>query len=228
MLSKRMMTNVSFVENGARVADIGCDHGFVSIYLVKHGIADFVIAMDVGEEPLKGARTHIKEAGFEEKILTRLSDGLRELTPQDNIDTVIIAGLGGRLAIKILRDSYEKAIKLKTIILQPQSELDFVRNELCKMGFVIDDERFIVEDGKHYTTMKLSVGKCEELNPAECMYGPVLLKKKDEELEQYLLLQKDKFDRIVQMARESGSSIDSIEEIERKLKVIDDALKYYT
>ena len=78
-LSARMQALTRLVTSGMVVCDVGCDHGFVSIYLVQKGISDSVIAMDVGSGPLSHAREHIEEYGLESKIETRLSDGLQKL-----------------------------------------------------------------------------------------------------------------------------------------------------
>ena len=110
-LSKRMLMNVTLIPPGGRVADIGCDHAMVPIYLVSEGVADYVIAMDVNEGPLDIARSNIKKAKLEDKIEIRLSDGAEAIELIDGspeCDTILIAGMGGHLALRIIERQLEK------------------------------------------------------------------------------------------------------------------------
>jgi tRNA (adenine22-N1)-methyltransferase len=134
------------------VADVGCDHGYVSIYLVQSGIADRAIAMDVRKGPLSGADDNIREYGLSEKIETRLSDGLKALLPGE-ADALVIAGMGGKLMIRILQEGNPKALGLKEAILQPQSDIDEFRRFLRSEGYVIADEKIILDEGKYYFPM---------------------------------------------------------------------------
>ena len=136
LLSKRMQMVANMATPGNVLADIGCDHGFVSIYLVENKICPKVIAMDVNEGPLLRAKEHIEERGLAEYIDIRLSDGMEKLALEE-AEGVLAAGMGGRLVIRILSDYIEKAKSLKEVILQPQSELHLVREFLTEQGFHI-------------------------------------------------------------------------------------------
>lgn len=138
---------------GSRTADVGCDHGFVSIYLYENKIAPKVYAMDLREGPLQRAREHIEEKGFSDYIETRLSDGLEALAAGE-AETLICAGMGGRLMAEILSKGHEKAAMMRELILQPQSELWYFRWFLRQSGFVIVKEDIIKEDGKFYPIIK--------------------------------------------------------------------------
>lgn len=148
------------VTPGSRVADVGCDHGFLSIYLAQEGISPAVIAMDVREGPLSSAREHISACGLEAYIETRLSDGLKELRAGE-ADTAVCAGMGGRLMERILRESMEKAGGMRELILQPQSELREFRRFLRNAGFRVTDEDMALEDGKYYFAMRAVPGGAE-------------------------------------------------------------------
>lgn len=139
-----------------KVADVGCDHGYVSIYLVTHGIAKECIAMDVRSGPLSGAKDNIDEYGLSDSIKTRLSDGVKELK-QGEADALVIAGMGGNLMRRILEEGKPKELGIKTAVLQPQSDIADFRQYLRDSGFVITDERVIEEDGKFYFPMKVSL-----------------------------------------------------------------------
>ena len=157
VLSERLQMLARMVTPGSRVADVGCDHGFLSIYLVQKGISPAVIAMDVRKGPLSAAREHIEARGLNTYIETRLSDGLQRLKPGE-VDTVICAGMGGRLMERILKDSLEKTSRLGELILQPQSEIGEFRRFLHEYGFEVTKEDMVREDGKYYFAMRAVPG----------------------------------------------------------------------
>lgn len=152
-LSKRLQAVADMVTTGNRVADIGCDHGYVSIYLIEHHISARVIAMDVNVGPLEKAKEHIVQHGLLPYIETRLSDGAAKLLPME-VDTLLCAGMGGKLMIRILEDGKNVIPYIKEIILQPQSEIHLVRQYLRKIGFSITTENMIYEEEKYYPMMR--------------------------------------------------------------------------
>ncbi len=156
-LSARMQAVADLVPAGSVVADVGCDHGHVSIYLVQQRICEHVIAMDVNPGPLAHARENIESAGLSDYIETRLGDGLEALRSKRDkpeADTVILAGMGGPLMIRILTEAAEKVSGMKRLILQPQSEIAKARRFLAhKAGYAIIKENMVLEDGKFYSIM---------------------------------------------------------------------------
>ena len=126
ILSNRMQALTDMVTPGTVITDVGCDHGFVSVYLVQKGISPRVIAMDVRSGPLEHAREHIREYGLEDRIETRLSDGLHSLKTGEAAG-MICAGMGGPLMEKILTEGREQAKGFRELILQPQSEIPHFR-----------------------------------------------------------------------------------------------------
>ena len=190
--SKRLQMLADMVTKGNRVVDIGCDHAYLSIYLVERGISPTALAMDVRSGPLSAAREHIRQSGCEALVQTRLSDGLKEYLPGE-ADTLVCAGMGGPLMEKILTDSFEKVKTFMELILQPQSEIREFRAFLRQNGLIIVEERSKLEDGKYYFAMKaVPVGR-EKLLSAEQKdqdlfdaYGEHLLKTKDPVLAEFL------------------------------------------
>lgn len=152
-LSDRLMMSAAMVSRGSRIADVGCDHAHTDIWLVKEGIAESAIAMDVGEGPLSHALANIDLYGLSDKISVRLSDGLENLKPGE-ADTVIIAGMGGTLMTLILDNGFEVLKTLDAVILQPQSDIWMVRRFLREHGFRIMEENMCIEEGKFYNSMK--------------------------------------------------------------------------
>ena len=152
-LSGRLRMVVSMVTQGSRVCDVGCDHGFVSIYLVEQEISPHVLAMDVREGPLGAARKHVSERGLGDLIETRLSDGLHKFIVGE-ADSLICAGMGGSLMMRILGDEKAKTESFRELILQPQSEVEQFRAWLREQGYRITDEKMVEEDGKFYPMMR--------------------------------------------------------------------------
>lgn len=191
-LSKRLQTIANMVTKGNRVADVGCDHGFVPIYLYRQGISPRLYAMDVRTGPLERAREHIEAYGLSSYIETRLSDGVAALKPGE-ADTLICAGMGGRLMARILTEGKDKILSMQELILQPQSEIAYFRSCLRSLGLKIIDEDMVKEEGKFYPIIRAIPGSSSDLQTVsggrqelEDAYGPVLLKKKHPVLREYL------------------------------------------
>ena len=189
-LSKRLKALANMVTDGNRLADIGTDHGYIPIYLCQTGKIPSALAMDIGKGPLQQAQTHIAEHGLSEQIKTRLSDGMAALQFGE-ADTILIAGMGGGLVMKILSEGAEKLTGKEELILQPQSEIALVREFLRVRNFQILNEDMILEDGKYYPMMKVSQQKAAEqtkILPQEVAdaFGPVLLQKRHPVLKEWL------------------------------------------
>ena len=149
ILSKRLGSVASYVAKGNTAADIGCDHAFVPVSLVRDGICPRAIAADVREGPLMRAEEHIRAAGLSHRIQTRLSDGLDGILPGE-AQSIIISGMGGMLLIRILSRGEAAAKAADELILSPQSDLYAVRRYLVQNGYTIKEESVVREDGKYY------------------------------------------------------------------------------
>lgn len=230
-LSARMQALTDMVSKHSVVCDVGCDHGFVSIYLVQQGIAPKVYAMDVGKGPLERAKEHIKEYELEAYIETRLSDGLNALQVGE-ADCMICAGMGGKLMMRILKEGSEKARAMKELILQPQSEIALFRAFLRKEGYKVVRENMIYEDGKFYPMMKVvPENKNEELVPEYVLwdkFGELLLKEKHPVLCQYLAQSKEYLAELLSHVNAQGGerAQGRVEEIQEELRMINEAQAY--
>ena len=145
LLSPRLAGIASKVLRGARVLDIGTDHGYIPVYLLQNGVSDFAIAADINEKPLERAMGNIEKAGFTDKILTVCTNGAQGIDPA-LYDTVIIAGMGGILISEILADIPED----KKLILQPMTGIPELRKYLYENGYEILDEQLAREEEKIY------------------------------------------------------------------------------
>ncbi|MDO4616744.1 MAG: class I SAM-dependent methyltransferase [Lachnospiraceae bacterium] len=153
VLSKRMQSVADRVSSGLILADVGCDHGYLSIWLCQTGRIPSAIAMDVNEGPLLRARQNVELYGLQDRISFRLSDGLTELKSHE-VQSVAIAGMGGMLIIRILKARPDLLEEISELILEPQSDAEGVRSFLGEIGFVIVDEDLVLEDGKFYPVIK--------------------------------------------------------------------------
>ncbi len=227
-LSDRLSKIVSMVTKGLNVADVGTDHGYVPIALVRENISSKVIAMDVNKGPLIKAESNVKEAGLSEYIDLRLGDGLEALKP-DEADCVVIAGMGGLLMQRILTEGEDVVEKLQEMVLSPQSDIDVIRRFIEDHGFMIREEDMLIEDGKYYTIIKAVKGSADTYSDIELKFGRCLLQAKDDILFSYLNKQKKLLSGILDNLKEKGtaSSINRAEEIATELKHIEKALSYY-
>ena len=152
-LSARLQVCAGFVAPGDRVADIGCDHGYLSIHLLTQGIASAVIASDINEMPLQSAMRNAEKFGVQDKIRFYLSDGVRNI-PRD-FDTLVCAGMGADTMVSILEAAPWLRNGRYRLILQCQSKTPMLRQYLSDCGWRITEET-VVRDGRFlYTVMEV-------------------------------------------------------------------------
>ncbi|NLC17896.1 MAG: SAM-dependent methyltransferase [Clostridiales bacterium] len=235
-LTKRLQAVADFVSSGGRVADVGCDHAYISIYLAENKIARSVIALDINKGPLERAKANIEKYGLDRIIETRLSDGLQRLKP-DEADSIVIAGMGGALMVKILSEGHKVMHAAKELILQPQSEIYKVREFIDRQQFTIIAENMVIDEGKYYFVMKaVDAAGCKEpqkylLSKREHFhFGRLLLEKRHPVLKSYLLWELGICENILQALEKEDSSrtSDRRDEINERIGLIRCGLKYYS
>lgn len=155
-LSKRLETVASLCDETEIFADVGCDHGFLAIYLLNKKIIKKAVCTDINEGPLSRAKEHVRVCGFSNETDFCLSDGLISVGKDINPTAAAVCGMGGLMGVKILFDSDERFRKTEYFILQLQSDLNLVRIYLEMTGYRIETERLVFEEGKYYTAMKVS------------------------------------------------------------------------
>ena len=184
-ISKRLLCCASMVTPGSRVADIGTDHGYLGIYLLQTGAARHVIACDLRKDPLENARRNAKLFGVDGEMELRLSDGLEKIRP-DEVDTVVMAGMGGDLIQKILSQCPWRKREGLQFILQPQSAGNVLRRWLCEDGFEIRREEPVQDGHFLYTVMDIRQGEPAPLTPGTEYASPALLASKSPLVGTYL------------------------------------------
>ena len=184
-ISKRLLCCALMVTPGSRVADIGTDHGYLGIYLLQTGAARHVIACDLRKDPLENARRNAKLFGVDGEMELRLSDGLEKILP-DEVDTVVMAGMGGDLIQKILSQCPWRKREGLQFILQPQSAGNVLRRWLCEDGFEIQREEPVQDGHFLYTVMDIRQGEPAPLTPGTEYASPALLASKSPLVGTYL------------------------------------------
>lgn len=240
-LSERMQAVASLVSKTGTAADVGCDHGYVAIWLIQNEICKKVIAMDVNKGPLERATEHIRDYGLEQYIETRLSNGTAALQPGE-IDSLVCAGMGGKLMMQILEAGADKVKTMKELILQPQSELREMRCYLREHGMYIIEEDMVLDAEKFYPMMKVSVSDVVEISNdshekddwkqrMEDTYGPCLLQHKHPVLMQFLQKRIEIcrmiLDQLVSGGEPNDRQKQRINEIKEEIQDIEKVLTYY-
>ena len=235
-IPKRMLAIADLVNHAKTLADVGCDHAYISINLLENGKVEKIIASDLREGPLNIAKENIKLAGFEDKIETRLCSGLEGFQAGE-VDTILISGMGGMLVKEILSEGIKVVEAADTLILEPQSDLRVVREYLREIGFEIVEEDMLKESGKYYQIMKAvraeagQVSENEIVLMAEDEFGPVLIKKKHPVLKEFLLNRKVHFEELLQnrefIKSKKVSENDRVAIIDKELKMVIEALSRF-
>ena len=192
-LSERLQVCAGFVAQGDRVADIGCDHGYLGIYLLQNNIASSMIEADINEGPLQSARHNAHKYGVANRMSFYLSDGAKSI-PRD-FDTLVCAGMGADTMIHILENATWLQNKKYRLILQCQSKTPMLRQYLSEHGWRITEES-VLRDGKFlYTVMEVYYEpEYPRLSKGEYYFPPALLENPGEALPEY-------FSRIVEGLR---------------------------
>jgi tRNA (adenine22-N1)-methyltransferase len=193
-ISDRLLALASLVGEKNVLADVGTDHGYVPIYLIQTQKIESAIAMDINAGPLERAAEHIACAGLGDRIETRLSDGVACLRCGE-ADSILIAGMGGALIMRIIADGEPVIRSAKELILQPQSQISIVRRYLYENGYRTAEEDIVFEDGKYYPMMRVIPDGGPDMQPEEISgetkelyfrYGRMLLCNRHPVLLEYL------------------------------------------
>lgn len=222
---------------GSRLADIGTDHAYIPIYLARSGRIPEAVAMDVNRGPLERAEENILENGLKGRIKTRLSDGFAALE-KGEADSAVIAGMGGGLMIRILKEGERIVRTLKECILQPQSEIDKVRAFLLEEGFLFIREDMVEEGGKYYPMMKVTPpgrrterisGMAVSWDETELLYGRYLLREKNPVLRQYLEREIRIRRQILEdlLGQDSPRTDKRMQELKKEIEIAEKGLVYY-
>ena len=214
-ISDRLLCCASLVPQGARVADIGCDHGYLGIWLLKEGVSTWVAASDLREMPLEKAKVNAEKFGTAERMTFTVADGLNAVNPE-TVDTIVCAGMGGDCMAHILSEAAWVRDPKYTLILQPQTSGNDLRRYLGEQGFSIEREALVQDGGFLYFTLVARFGGGHPLTPGEQYLSKPLLHCGSELLPAY-------FDRILKALEKTVDGIGRSQSLEKREK-----LPYYT
>ncbi len=181
-ISNRLKTVANLVLKGnpIKIIDVGCDHALLDIYLLQNNENLKVIASDNKEAPLENARKNIEKYSFLNKIELKLEDGINNI--DDEIDTIVISGMGKETIIDILKKG--NLNNIKRLIISSNNKFEEIRKDITSLGFVINDEKIVYEEDKYYVIIEFIKGN-KKYTKKELYFGPILLKKKDKEFYNY-------------------------------------------
>ncbi|MCK4025113.1 tRNA (adenine(22)-N(1))-methyltransferase [Streptococcus iners] len=190
-LSKRLATVADYVPQGARLADVGSDHAYLPLFLVEQGRIEFAVAGEVVQGPYQSALQNVEQAGQSDKISVRLANGLAAVELADQVSTVTIAGMGGRLIAEILEAGKDKLASVERLVLQPNNREDDVRRWLVAHDFQIIAEEILEENDKIYEILVAEKGK-SDLTTDQLRFGPYLLEDQSTTFQKKWLKELDK------------------------------------
>jgi tRNA (adenine22-N1)-methyltransferase len=226
-LSERLTRVASYVKPGAIVADIGSDHAYLPCYLIHHQIAEKAIAGEVAKGPYESARNQIVQEQLEDKITVRFANGLQAISPEDLVDTVTIAGMGGPLIATILDQDIERLETVNRLILQPNIHAKAIREWAIANDWKLVAEEVLQEDDKIYEILVLERGKMT-LSHTEALMGPFLIKNAQNEVFRLKWGKETaEWTRILEAIRVAELSTEvqmKKDELEGKLKIVKDVL----
>ena len=209
-LTDRLLKIASLVTKGKRIADIGTDHGYIPVYLLNKNIVPFAILADVNKGPLENARKEVRHNNLLDKTDLRLGSGI-EVLKKDEVDEVIIAGMGGILISELLEANKEVAHSVDKLILQPMQAQEELRKYLLSNGYEILNEVLVKEDFRIYEILEVKyTGKNTEVE--DDVYFEVskkLIDNKDELLNEFIDKKIYKYNSIIEkLEGKSGEAVD--------------------
>ena len=173
LLQPRLACIAGLVPDGARLADVGTDHGYLPAYLLQRGTISRAIASDINRAPLDHARATAAAYGVADRIDFRLCPGLTGIRPEE-CDTVAIAGMGGETILGIFKAAPWTHEGAHTLILQPQTKADLLRRWLCGHGYRFLSETLVRDKEQLYVVFRVTAGTGQELSEADVLTGFLL------------------------------------------------------
>lgn len=208
-ISLRLKEIANMVDKCESVVDVGTDHAYIPIYLIKNNICKSAIAADINKGPLDRAKNNINSHNLQNKIQCRLGPGLTKVYPTE-VNAAIIAGMGGHLIKDILEESKEVFKSLDFLVLQPVQNPEALREHIYIMGYKILKESLIFEDNRFYQIIKIKYDENpKSVDPIYYEIGEYLINTKHPLIKKFLYNYIDKYKKILQYIREDTESANS-------------------
>ena len=214
-LSPRLAATASLVVGGGNIADIGTDHAYLPAHLILINKIPSAIAADIRRSPLENARDTSIRYKIENKLDMRLSDGLKEIKPEE-VDEIVFAGMGGTLIAEKLRECPWAKDGKHHFIFQPQSRANDLREFLFSNGFTINKELAVCEGSRYYIALDANyTGEIKEFTLSDCFIGKL---PRTLEAKAYLKKQLDRYERRYNALKRKGENVDELEILINDLK----------
>jgi tRNA (adenine22-N1)-methyltransferase len=227
-LSERLNFIIKNIENTSVLADIGTDHGYIPLHALKRGICSKAIAVDINKEPLDKARLNAILEGMGEELEFRLGDGLKVLE-KDEVEVIVIAGMGGNLIRDILEEQIEKVNSMKYLILQPAQNPEVLREYLYTNNYEIINEDLCLDENIYYELFKVrrKEGEATNLDPIYYEVSPKLLMQKHPLMKEYLISKVENYEKINSFITESTiNANERRKSIQEKIDVITNMINF--
>jgi tRNA (adenine22-N1)-methyltransferase len=228
-LSKRldMLANLSFPS--MKLADIGTDHGYLPLHLLEKGHIEHCILCDINIGPLENAKRSFREADFTNQTEFRLGSGIEPLEPAE-VETVVIAGMGGGLIIDILSHDLQKSLSFEKLLLQPMTEQSVLRQWLLDQGFRIKSDHYVHESSKYYEIIEISNSDDDSIidihaHSADLEFGYRISRDNASEYIKFLLYRRHKYETIIKQLANSASQTSKHDACVNKLITIESILQ---
>lgn len=227
-LAPRLAAVASQIPAGSRVADVGTDHGLLPLWLAASGRAAYCLATE--KNPALLTRVRRAEAGtpWAKRLAYRAGDGLAAIRPEDRIDTVVLAGLGGRTIVRLLDVAGAPGPLVRRLVLQPRSEPATVRRWLSAHGWRLVSERLFVAPRRFHLTIAAELGDDADVYRDALLdrddlfaAGPLLVRAAAPELALFLGSEKDRFDAILARPGSGSGKARARSELARTLRLIE-------
>lgn len=225
-LSLRLEKIASMVEKCNKIADIGTDHAYIPIYLVKNGICEIAVASDINKGPIEKAKHNVMMENLQDKIQLRLGGGFSTIKPRE-VQCAIIAGMGGNLIGDIIEDGLEVFKLLEYCILQPVQNPEVLREYIYSSGYDILDEELCREEDKFYEIIKVKYAeKLQDIDPFYYEISKTLINKKHPLMKEYINSKIEEYYRIVKYINEDTKNAQTrkselMKKIERMKELIE-------
>ncbi|MBU5483500.1 class I SAM-dependent methyltransferase [Clostridium sp. MSJ-11] len=217
-ISMRLKTMANMVDKCCCCADIGTDHGYIPIYLIKKGICDKAIASDINKGPCNKAKKNIKKEELEDKIECRIGGGLTTIKVGE-ANVAVIAGMGGNLIRDIIEESIEVFKNLDYVIVQPVQNPEVLREYIYSKGYTIIEEELCFEEEKYYEIMKIAYdNKIEKVDSIFYEVSYYLVKNNHPLIKEFTLNKINKYNKVLDYIKEDteGAKIKK-DEINKKI-----------
>lgn len=225
-ISERLKCVAKMIEKCDAIADIGTDHAYLPIYLVKNNVCKRAIASDINIGPVKKAELNVNMEKVENKIECRLGAGFKAISSGE-VNVAVIAGMGGNLIRDIIQASMDVFKSLDYVVLQPVQNPEVLREYIYECGFHIIDEALCIDENRYYEIIKVKYAKENlKVDPIYYEISKKLIEKKQPIVKDYIFFKIKKYDKIFNNIHDEGEMAKiRREDLSKKIEKLKEMLK---